>query len=337
MVRPPESTNAGPAIEQIVYLTMTASNNRILWIDCLKGITILLVVIGHNANETISRFIFCFHMPLFFILSGFLFTPKPHIESLRKSAKRLLLPYACYAVLISSPFLLNFLIKQDFVGGGKLILKLLYGGRYLTGEYGVFWFITVLWCSQNLFNFLLQTKFREYWIPILLLLGYVSQLFPNVLPWDIQVVPIATVYIWIGYLIKLHLYPRLNSNNIKEALPVSIIVLVIVFFLRDFLAIYMKFNFFQNYGITLISSTIASMAVAIIAIYLSKINLLGKILGFFGVTSMVIMYIHQPVKFIIFSRLGMVENHLVVIISSILISLTAYAIFKRFSFTRKMI
>lgn len=316
---------------------MTTQQNRILWIDCLKGIAIILVVIGHNANETFSRFIFCFHMPLFFILSGFLFAPKPSKVLIKKSALRLLLPYACYAILISAPFLLNHIIKQNFVGGGKLILYILYGGRYLVGEYGVFWFITVLWCSQNLFNFLVQNKLREYWIPILLLLGYVSQLLPNVLPWDIQVVPMATVYIWIGYLIKLHLYPRLNSNNIKGALPVSIIVLVFVFFLRDTLTLNMKYNSFPNYGITLISSTIASMAVAIIAIYLSKINLLGIILGFFGVASMVIMYIHQPVKFIIFTRLGMVENHIAVIISAILISLSAYFVFKRFSFTRKMI
>ncbi|MCM1138656.1 MAG: acyltransferase family protein [Muribaculum sp.] len=316
---------------------MASQQNRILWIDCLKGIAILLVVIGHNANETIGRFIYCFHMPLFFLLSGFLFSPKPYTQHLVKSSKRLLLPYVFFVALISLPFLCNYLIKNDLTGGGKLLLRLIYGGRFLVGEYGVLWFITVLWCSQNLFNILVQNKLREYWIPILIFVGYLSQLLPNVLPWDIQVVPIATVYIWIGYLVKQYVYPKLNLRNLNVLLITSIAILLTIFLLRDFLALDMKFNIFPYYGVSLISATISSMAVAIISIYISKFNLLSKIFGYLGLASMVIMYIHQSVKCILFTRIGMVEYHLAVIISAIIISLAVYELFKRFSFTRKMI
>ena len=49
--------------------------NRIAWVDVAKGIAILLVIIGHTVNfgSATRNFIFSFHMPLFFILSGYTF------------------------------------------------------------------------------------------------------------------------------------------------------------------------------------------------------------------------------------------------------------------------
>lgn len=44
---------------------------RILWIDVLRGIAMFLVVYGHTSqNAEIKKYIYAFHMPLFFIISG---------------------------------------------------------------------------------------------------------------------------------------------------------------------------------------------------------------------------------------------------------------------------
>ena len=54
---------------------------RIHYLDSLKAILILLVVLGHAvqfndtehyANSILFRFIYSFHMPLFFFISGYL-------------------------------------------------------------------------------------------------------------------------------------------------------------------------------------------------------------------------------------------------------------------------
>ncbi|WP_278969986.1 acyltransferase family protein [Megasphaera elsdenii] len=47
--------------------------NRVGWIDVAKGIAIVLVIIGHTVQfgGGTRNFIFSFHMPLFFLLSGF--------------------------------------------------------------------------------------------------------------------------------------------------------------------------------------------------------------------------------------------------------------------------
>ncbi|MGV3119497.1 acyltransferase family protein [Lactiplantibacillus argentoratensis] len=50
---------------------------RIEWIDIARGITMISVVIGHSLygynNGLLSHFIYTFHMPIFFILTGYLY------------------------------------------------------------------------------------------------------------------------------------------------------------------------------------------------------------------------------------------------------------------------
>lgn len=54
---------------------------RLLWADSLKGILIVLVVLGHAIQETLKvgcfenhvwNYIYSFHMPAFMAVSGFL-------------------------------------------------------------------------------------------------------------------------------------------------------------------------------------------------------------------------------------------------------------------------
>ena len=46
---------------------------KLLWIDIVKGIGIISVVVGHIFY---TPYIYAFHMPLFFIIGGFLFSQK---------------------------------------------------------------------------------------------------------------------------------------------------------------------------------------------------------------------------------------------------------------------
>lgn len=58
--------------------------------DKMKGLAIMLVIMGHT--HILVRPIWTFHMPLFFILAGYFFHPKGVTESLKKDARRMLLP-----------------------------------------------------------------------------------------------------------------------------------------------------------------------------------------------------------------------------------------------------
>lgn len=68
---------------------------RIVEFDIAKGIGIILVVIGHqNIPHSVTNWIFSFHMPLFFILSGFFFSSKRKFyEIFKRRVKSLIIPY----------------------------------------------------------------------------------------------------------------------------------------------------------------------------------------------------------------------------------------------------
>lgn len=103
--------------------------NRILFIDQLKGIAILLVVLGHvigynNCEDSfLWRFIYSFHIPLFMFVSGYVAQMRFQIESfgrnetfsyLTKKLRTLLLSMVTWGVVIPF-FFLRTMMEQGFI------------------------------------------------------------------------------------------------------------------------------------------------------------------------------------------------------------------------------
>lgn len=69
-------------------------------IDVAKGLGIVLVMFGHTHHGACSHFVYLFHMPLFFFLSGAtLVYSKSKEVNVWKKAKALLLPYLVFSLL----------------------------------------------------------------------------------------------------------------------------------------------------------------------------------------------------------------------------------------------
>lgn len=85
--------------KQIVYGVQT----RDLSIDILKGIGIILVVIGHaGCPQWLRNIIFSFHMPLFFIASGFFFNDSyldDKTQFIKRRIKRLYIPFVKWSLI----------------------------------------------------------------------------------------------------------------------------------------------------------------------------------------------------------------------------------------------
>lgn len=74
---------------------------RLVHIDFLKGIGIILVLLGHlPINGIIHMQIYSFHMPLFFFCSGLFFKPKTIVQGFKKDAKSILIPYVFFASIL---------------------------------------------------------------------------------------------------------------------------------------------------------------------------------------------------------------------------------------------
>lgn len=75
-------------------------------LDLVKGIGIVLVVIGHSGytSESVLTWLASFHMPLFFIVSGMLFAHKrsdtePFIPYLKKRFCGMMIPYVSFSLI----------------------------------------------------------------------------------------------------------------------------------------------------------------------------------------------------------------------------------------------
>lgn len=74
--------------------------SRLAALDSLRGFGILLVVLGHTSwSAGLVSWIFSFHMPLFFIISGMLFHERQFLDSFKRKAIRLLVPYVFFGTV----------------------------------------------------------------------------------------------------------------------------------------------------------------------------------------------------------------------------------------------
>ena len=131
------------------------------WIDALKGMGIITVVVAHvTYNRLLMELIFMFHMPLFFFLGGWLHNtgvaPGPYLKT---KALGLLLPYLSFLVLLWPLELLVSYPDQAWDSvwlWNDLLTPMLLGGPLLTGFASVFWFVTCYFLTQQLMHCLLQ-------------------------------------------------------------------------------------------------------------------------------------------------------------------------------------
>ena len=118
------------------------NSHRIVWIDWAKAICIFLMVIGHwTSNETIILYIYSFHMPALFMISGMLFKPRLWYKTVLS---------LCVPVLFYSILNLLFLIAIADISIGQIFSKevffRIFHYRYGLGEgfYCGDWFLWAL-------------------------------------------------------------------------------------------------------------------------------------------------------------------------------------------------
>ena len=141
-------------------------------IDIAKGVGIFCVVLGHFAvfASPLYHYIYLFHMPLFFFLSGMFFKKEDKLKPfLLKKTKRLLLPYLFYWVFCHIIMCLNHIIIHGDLDLGHVDFNILNGG--------VLWFLISLWSVHLIFMIAEKCGIWRYvfWMVVIfagLLLGY---------------------------------------------------------------------------------------------------------------------------------------------------------------------
>lgn len=114
-----------------------------IWLDIARGITILLMIIGHMAiPASLSHLIYSFHMPFFFLTSGLMFSPNKSIkQNIIRESKKLLFPYLTCSIIVLA---ISSIYQEDWLSYIKTVL---YNG------WGFFplWFIGVFYSARIIF------------------------------------------------------------------------------------------------------------------------------------------------------------------------------------------
>jgi len=180
------------------------SFNRYEWIDTAKGLGILLVVYGHcQPPESINKFVYAFHMPLFFFISGFLFKKDKtgFGNFIIKKAKRLLLPYFVFSLISIPVEYARFRIGEVDSFSVISVISDFFNLHGAVVYNTPLWFLTCLFMSLLIFYFLVRLKFwvQISWIILSLAIGYFLATRHIVLPFSIDNATIAVSFIFLGY------------------------------------------------------------------------------------------------------------------------------------------
>ena len=299
-------------------------SQRIAYLDVAKGIGILLVMLGHNYMKAsvpgIEKFIFSFHMPFFFLLSGMLFKPNyPLLVLFKRRFATLIRPYLAAIILLYSVYF--FYTDTKIMTILRRVARSLYAsGNYI--EWAQLWFLPHLFLL-NMFAgvlfLLFYGRLKWLWLRLVFLAAmlwagvtflpiYYMQkvtiaghtILLDGLPASMDLLLITATYFLIGYEMKQLISERFFSSLwILSISGILLIALNIIFPYRmDF--------FFRTYDSFLVN-TLEALSGSIFLLAVSsrialKENWLFAALKYFGQITIVLLIFHQPTQTMTFGH-----------------------------------
>lgn len=210
------------------------NKRKINWIENLRALAILSVVLGHISNPTQS-FIFTWHMPLFFIISGFFIdVSKGEAEFFISTFKRLI-PLYFIAMLAGfvAEYSKNIILDRDQI---SLVSRVWLASIWmdysaLKNSYGfVLWFLPALFWARCIL-FLLIKRVKSNFI-ILLVIFFWIVFSPYVeLPFALDEGLFALPFVFVGSYIY---------RNISKVSQKAIVILLASIIMLYVLSLYFK-------------------------------------------------------------------------------------------------
>lgn len=179
---------------------------RVNYIDYLRAIGIVLMVLGHiPLSDAFVHYVHGFHMPLFFVISGYCYKAGGGTERLKKILKKLLIPYFSFSV---AAYVLWFIEIQpqslnDALKPIKAIFWVNSEGMPLAGA---LWFLTAM-LVVNILVFCIEKIFDEKykWIAIVGVFTFgllETSVLPFRLPWSTGAACVGVGYFYFGSVMK---------------------------------------------------------------------------------------------------------------------------------------
>lgn len=192
------------------------ARSRQLWADYTKAFAIWLMVLCHFGlrPEGLAQFIYIFHMPVFFLVSGYFDKGTPFSgELVKKNFKRIIIPYFFFNVCSFSICWISPYIHPELYNNGTIpqtFLKAFVGmflGEDMVRPYafmptGALWFLVALFNCRIIFSLLcLCWEKCKMAVPAILIVcaAIIYYKFPF---FSVDSAVISLPFYWGGYLLK---------------------------------------------------------------------------------------------------------------------------------------
>ncbi len=179
---------------------------RIGWLDTLRGIGIILVVFGHiYKNDFVIKWVYSFHLPIFFFAAGYVYKKKPILEDVKRRTKTILVPYFLFGAL---NLIYWVMIERRFRETDMTPLMAVIGlfkGQIEALNFNVhLWFLPCFFIMVVLYNLLVNVVGGKWTYFITLIIsvvyGVIGYSFPG-LPWGINRVCQYIFFYAVGVLV----------------------------------------------------------------------------------------------------------------------------------------
>lgn len=262
---------------------------RLNYVDITKGIAIFLVVLGHTyRGNIVQNWLYSFHMPLFFFISGWLYKEKNFEQGFfafaLKKSRRLLVPYFVFLVL---NFLYWILVERHF----------------RSFDQGPLWFLPILLIVECIVAILVKYLGKnngQFVVALFVLLigflciGKAGIEFDGVIGWIVRCYN-GIFWYYVGFWLSRHCREQIEALSARKVFNG---LFVLTCFILNILSgcnngrVDMYANRFNN----IFLYVFAALSGIFFCMGISALIRRNKALEYMGKNSLIIMCTHEPIK-----------------------------------------
>lgn len=282
---------------------------RLDFLDMTKFLAVFLMVICHTSvPHTFDSIVHAFHMPVFFMVSGWCFNQAKNTKAVpfvKKRIRSLIIPYFFWAAVLFLMWQIFFLCfdKTRVYPLDKFAYYLFYSNAEYSPFCTVQWFLTAMFFAAVI-SFFVITAFKKskamlYVSTVLLAIVGVAlpYVLPVRLPLAVDVALSSSAFFMVGWLIPNLIAPRLSKRLKAAALsPVTLVLLLGVGITEAYFNGYVNLRImqFNNQILFYLSAVTLSLAVILISYYLCRLpERIIRIPLFYGRNSLQILIFNQ--------------------------------------------
>lgn len=287
---------------------------RIEWVDTLKGIGIILMVLGHYPAFSYTgralTLIYSFHMPLFLFVGGYLFSDSKDLAGkLKSNVRSLAVPYFGFSII---SLIFSWPVNEQIAS------NYLYGIFYGIGTENMpnvpLWFFTFYFTGRCIFAIIVylanaigkNKRVVKEWVLFFLTFAIISvayvyrlKYYKPRLPWNPDMSALCMGFYYMGY--------QFRRFKPKRELPImgKVIICGLAFALWVPAALYgtrvdINASYFgKGMWCFYFTASLGLVWCVGLAHLLSRMKLVSRLINYLGENSLYVVGFHIPMNFIV--------------------------------------